>query len=126
MASFAESYGSQPALRRIEGGEVRPGMVVRVTVQQEDWAAYTTFRVGSIKHMVAWSKSGAAWALFPADGVHFELVEDPEMILRDELAERLALSSGFVWGSMPELSREHYRNLAEEAIRWVAENKEKK
>ena len=48
------------------------------------------------------------------------------MILRDELAERLALSSGFVWGSMPELSREHYRNLAEEAIRWATENKEKK
>lgn len=124
MTSFADSYGSQPALRRIEAGEVRPGMVVRVTTQEEDWVSCATFRVDSIIGGVAQTKSGAAWAIF--DGVHAELVEDQEMILRDELAERLVLSSGFSWEHTPELSRAHYRSLADEAIRWAAENKEKK
>ena len=110
MSEFFDKYANAKAIRTLTLDEVKPGMVVRITGDYSECIAAYTFRVTS----TPLGRGGADL---------IELLEDmPDP--REELARRL--HDGFAngrqfWSEITDNTREVFRRLADEAMRWADE-----
>lgn len=116
MSEFFDKYSHAPTIRVLRPDEVRVGMVVRVAVDHFDGVEASTLKV---KYAPLSMYAGADL---------IELLEDvPDP--REELARRLYddFSKGRrrSWDEATDNTREVFRRLAAEAMRWADERGER-
>lgn len=111
MSEFFDKYANAKAIRTLTPDEVKPGMVVRVTNDYSDVFGITTVK-----------------AVGPESCRNADLIELLEDVPdpREELAKRLhdVYAKGrWTWDFLTDGSRDNFRRVADEAMRWADERR---